>query len=51
MSADEKVLVSQGFAAWQAFVIANLPAVEAVEAQVAKREAAITVETVKPGKR
>ncbi len=48
MSRDESVLVNQGFAAFQAFMIANLPAVDVLEAATAKREAAINVETVRP---
>ncbi len=51
MSRDESVLVNQGFAAFQAFCIANLPAVEVLDNAAAKREAAINVETVKPAKR
>ncbi len=51
MNREESVLVNQGFAAFQAFMIANLPAVEVLDAAAAKRENAITVETVKPAKR
>ncbi len=51
MSRDESVLVNQGFAAFQAYMIANLPAVEVLDAAATKRENAINVETVRPVKR
>lgn len=48
MSADEKILCTFGFAAFQAYCIAKLPDSEMLAAAAAKREANISQATVAP---